>query len=171
MSSKYNIKQSTIKNQDPGFSKMAWMGVIGEMDSIAEATDGIITGDHTFPVVVPQTGFMEVYNLPEKSDGPGETTGDIGGLKLNFSHTIFIPGDDIALQEALKELINTPMLLLVQDGNEGGPKFQYGSEQNPAYIQSVNKSSGNLGNGVKGYELSVKSVNRFEYQGTISIME
>lgn len=169
--SKFNIKSSSIQNQRSGYSYLAYIAVQSEMDVISGDTDGVIASDHTFDVATPALGFMEVYNLPKKPESSTSTTGEEGGLNGQVVATLFIPGDSAAVDKALEAIRNEPLIVLLRDATPGGIVRQLGDEQNPCWVQSESFRSGTLADGTKGTEVQVYAPYRYDYQGTITIME
>lgn len=167
---KMHIKQVDIANQTPGYSPKAWIGVISEMLLVPAAVAGVVTEDITFVTATPANGFRQVYSLPKSHSGASNTVGEEGGLSDTFSHTVFIPGDKAAIQDALKLYMNQPLIILAQDATQDGPVRMYGTLQNPAYMTSKSFESGGMGDGRKGTTVTFFSLNKFDYEGTITEM-
>lgn len=160
--------QADVTNQDPGYSNLCRIGIKDDFTAIAapaSATSSTITGDHTFGV---GGGFYRCYTLPMQTEGNSEVTGELGAQNINYTHKVFFPGDSAALQDMLNEWKNKECLFLVDDANEGGPTIQYGSEKLPAYVSDIKFTSGNVYDGKKGWEITVKATNRFFYEGTVT---
>lgn len=170
MATKMHIKQTDIANQTPGYSPKAYLGVVAEMSAVPAATEGVVSTDITFTVTTPLSGFRQVYNLPKSQSASSSTVGEAGGLSSNFMHTLFIPGDKATINAALKTYLNQPLIVLAQDGEEGGPVWMYGTLQNPAYIDAKSFESGTLADGKKGYTVNIFAKNKYSYTGTINEM-
>ena len=61
--------------------------------------------------------FAKFLLAPEKNELNAKTIGDLGFQKLDFELKIFIPGSYAEAHEAVKNIINTPLIVLVKDSN------------------------------------------------------
>ena len=166
---KMNIRQASIGNQRPGYSPKAYIGLVSEMLVIPAAVAGVVTADITFNADPVGLGFMEVYGLPKRGAGASNTVGEAGGLSDNYSHTLFIPGNTAAVDDFLKTIQNKELIVLAQDAEQAGPVWQYGTEQNPAYIDAKTFESGTMADGTKGTLVTIFAIEKYQYSGDITV--
>lgn len=167
---KMHVKSTTIANTTPGYSIKAFIGLHAEMATIPAATAGVVSTDITFEVDTPAKGFMQVYNAPKRQSASSSTTGEAGMTSENYAHQLFVPGDVATVREFIKTIENQPLIVLVQDGTQGGPVRMYGTEQNPAYVDSKAFESGTLADGTKGYVITIFAKEKYDYTGTVTEM-
>lgn len=100
-------------------------------------------------------GFIKFQLAPQKNSLGYNTSGDIGSLKQNAELKIFIPGSYIVAHEAIKNLINTPLIALIKDGDcNAGLFYQLGCDCQKAWL-SASFNTGTTKDGVKGYEATL----------------
>jgi len=167
---KMHVKTSSIGNPTPGYSIKAYIGLVSEMTAIPAAAAGIVSTDITFAAGTPAKGFMQVHNGPKRQSSAASTVGEAGALSDNFFHTLFIPGDTAAVREFLKTIQKEPLIVLAKEGEQGGPWLMFGTEQNPAWVDSKSFESGQLADGTKGTTVVIFAKNKDQYTGTITEM-
>lgn len=95
--------------------------------------------------------FAKYILAPEKNELNATTIGDTGFQKLNLELKIFIPGSYAEVHEAVKNIINTPLIVLAKDSNcPANMYYQLGCDCTYAWAK-FDFSTGTTVNGVKGY--------------------
>lgn len=166
-------------NRKPGLSELAWFAPVSEFDTIAGTTAApanpgdtvIIPTDHTFTTPA-SMGFRRMRSSQNVNKISLKSTGQVGSMTFDASFTGFIPGSDAALHETLKNLLNTPVIILSKDADcDNGKVSQLGTECSPAYLKEVEYTSGTVdGSERKGYALTFQAYqdsNR-QYDGVIT---
>lgn len=96
-------------------------------------------------------GFAKVLLAPEKNMLDAKTIGDLMFQKLDFELKVFIPGSYAEAHEAVKNWINTPLVVLTKDSNcEANIWYQLGCDCTSAYFKA-DFGTGTTKDGVKGY--------------------
>lgn len=96
-------------------------------------------------------GFAKFILAPEKNELNAKTIGDKGFNKLDQELTVFFPGSYAEVHEAIKNLLNTPLIALSKDADCGADlHYQLGCDCVYAYL-TADFSTGTTVNGVKGY--------------------
>lgn len=172
----YKADRSSVKNQKPGYRNRAWLALASWFTTLSEPEPGTfgaeaktISDDHVFST---GKGFLECYAMLKSVEADGDSTGDPGALHSNWKPKFLLPGDSAELQALIEEgLANEELILLVEDANcpEGGFR-QFGCECTPMYITSYKFTSGNSGDGKKGYAIEGETTCRFFYEGTVVLM-
>ncbi len=128
----------------------------------------VIFEDHVF---VDGKMFSKVILAPEKNQLNAKTIGDRGFQKFDYSLEIFIPGSYPEVHEAVKNWLNTPMIVLIKDSDcAANMYYQLGCDCTYAYI-SGDFSTGTTKDGVKGYTTTITYQNGYiqTYAGAISV--
>ena len=111
---------------------------------------------HTFKA---DKGFAKFQLAPEKNSLEGKTIGDLGFQKFDFELKIFVAGSYANVHEAMKNLINQPLIVLAKDSNcPANMHYQLGGDCVYAYLKG-DFTTGTTKDGVKGYNCTVS------YQG------
>lgn len=127
----------------------------------------IIAESHEF---LEGKGFIQIQLAPDKNQFSASTLGDKGFQKLGKELNVFIPGSYALLHEAVKQLLNVPLIVLQEDSNCGEKLiYQIGTECVPAYL-TTDFSTGTTVDGVKGYVFKLTSTLGFIqlYEGDIT---
>lgn len=96
-------------------------------------------------------GFIYVTLAPQKNQMDGTTVGDFGFNKQNYAVKMVIPGSSPAAHEALKNMLNTPMVGIFKDANcDANLYYQLGSDCIAGYLTS-DFSTGTTKDGIKGF--------------------
>lgn len=153
-----NLKEP--ENVASGISEFALIAPMSWLTALAVPTapfanqgDEItITGDHTFVV---DKAFARHQLAPQKNSYEVKTRGDLG---LNGQHSeakIFIPGSKAECHEQIKNLLNTPLLVLLKDSNcTADMKYQMGCDCMSAWLVA-DFTTGTTKDGVKGYMATI----------------
>lgn len=128
-----------------------------------------ITGDHTFSA---GKGFVKMQLAPRKNKFDMKTVGDIGLSKMvTDALEFFVPGSYVEAHEQMKNIINTPLIVLVKDANcEAGIYYQFGSGCLSAWA-TVDFGTGTTNDGVKGFTGKITyDGSLFFYEGEITLL-
>lgn len=159
-----NLK--TPKNTGSGVADGVWLapvsdfvegGIKGPVAPFSSPGDEVVIKDnHEFK---PGKKFVNFLLAPQKNQLSGATIGDLGFQKLDFELKIFMAGSYAEVHEAVKNILNTPLVVLIKDSNcAANMYYQLGSNCNYAWA-SFAFSTGTTVDGIKGYEGTIK------YQG------
>lgn len=111
-----------------------------------------IRSPHTFKTV--DDGFIELLLAPEKNRLQLSTVGDKGFQKFNENITAMIPGSYAAQHEAIKNMLNKPLIILIKDSNcDENMWYQLGCDCEAAYLTAA-FDTGTTAEGNKGYEVT-----------------
>lgn len=129
-----------------------------------------ILEDHVF-----KTGkkFVKIQLAPGKNQLDAATIGDLGFQKLDIELKVFIAGSYAEAHELVKNLINTPLIVLSPDSNCGsGDFYQLGCDCASAWAK-FDFSTGTTLDGVKGYSGTISYQNGYiqVYKGTREVYE
>ncbi len=106
-------------------------------------------------------GFIKFALAPEKNQLDAKTIGDTGFQKLDFECKVFIPGSYAEVHEAVKNLINQPLIAMVKDSDcAAGIHYQLGCDCVYAYFKA-DFSTGTTKDGVKGYSGTITYQNGY----------
>lgn len=95
--------------------------------------------------------FAKYILAPEKNELSATTIGDLGFQKLNLELKVFIPGSYAEVHEAVKNIINTPLIVLAKDSNcPANMYYQLGCDCTYAWAK-FDFTTGTTVSGVKGY--------------------
>ena len=99
--------------------------------------------------------FAKFLLAPEKNKLDAKTIGETGFNKLDQEASIFIPGSYAEVHEAVKNLLNTPLIVLVKDSQCGAHMYyQLGCDCVFAYLKG-DFSTGTTKDGTKGYTCTI----------------
>lgn len=121
--------------------------------------------------LLPGKAFVEFSLPPEKNQLSGASVGDKGFNKLDIQLQISLQGSYAELHEAMKNIINTPLIALIEDSNcESLLYYQLGSDCAYAWA-SIQFATGNTREGNKGYQLVLSYLGGFLqfYKGLIPV--
>lgn len=97
-------------------------------------------------------GFLYYKLAPQKNSYSYKSVGDLGFKSFNSELKIFIAGSEIEVHEAVKNLLNTPLIVLIKDSNCAANMFyQLGCDCQFAYL-SVDFNTSTTNSGIKGFE-------------------
>lgn len=107
-------------------------------------------------------GFVKVQLAPEKNKLDAKTIGDLMFQKLDLSYECFIPGSYAEEHEMVKNMINTPLIVIVPESDcQADDKFfQLGCDCLAAYFKADFTTS-TTKEGVKGYSCIVSWQNPY----------
>lgn len=126
-----------------------------------------VATDHEF---LATKGFVKVLLAPEKNQLTGKTIGDKGFAKLDVELDVFFPGSYPVVHEFVKNVINTPLIVLVKDSECSEEMYyQLGCDCIYAYM-SVDFSTGTTKDGNKGYngKITYQTSSILIYKGEIT---
>ena len=166
---------TTPKNVASGVAQVLLYAPISDFTSIAVPTapfanpgDSItITGDHTFAA---GKGFKTLALAPQHNSLDSKPRGDVGLNGLGQEAKIFIPGSYVELHENMAEMLNTPMIVLIEDVEElgSGTFYQLGINGLAAYTSGP-FTTGTSKDGKKGYENNIICDHPITYyKGTVT---
>lgn len=177
----YELYQETPANVEhnanPGYGTIAFFQQLKNFTLVEEVTGGgsvegdtkIITGNHTFPT---DEGFVQYSDHQGGSTLEGEASGDEGFVGLpGYKFTIFLVGDSPALQEKVEGMRNMAGILIFKDPECDATRMhQLGCKCDPAIVTSIKfTSGGRKSGGKKGWEVTLTSTCKFDYQGTLTL--
>ena len=111
-----------------------------------------IKEDHVFKA---GKGFLNFQLAPQKNSLSYATIGDLSLSRQNAELKIFISGSYKEVHEAIKNLINTPLIVLIKDANcDENMYYQLGCDCSKAYL-AASFTTGTTKDGVKGYEATL----------------
>jgi hypothetical protein len=127
-----------------------------------------ITADHTFPV---NEGFRTFQCKSKTVDPTGDASGEAGGQVPLYKWKCIIKGDSAHINEFVENLLNEDIIALFNDPVCGVDDYvQAGSSCTPAEITGFAFRGGTKGaGGVKEYEFTVQSSDKFYYSGTVTM--
>ena len=97
-------------------------------------------------------GFAKYALAPQKNSLSAKTIGDLGFQKLDFEYKFFVAGSKAEVHEAVKNLLNTPIIAMVRDSEcAANIWYQLGCDCVYAYVK-FDFTTGTTNNGNKGYE-------------------
>lgn len=127
-------------------------GIKGPSQALEPGDEVSIYQDHEFKE---EKGFVQFMLAPEKNRFDATSIGDKGFNKMDQTLTIFIPGSYTEAHEAVKNLLNTPLIALSPDANCGSQMhYQLGNNCVYAYL-TADFSTGTTKEGIKGYTAKV----------------
>lgn len=160
------------QNINPGIAEfllaapMSWFEDNGIKSPVAPFT---VQGDE-ITVKLPHVfkagkAFMKFQLAPQKNDLKIDTKGDLGLSSQTQTVNIFIPGSYVEQHETMKNLINTPLIVLVKDANCAADLYYMlgcdctGAYARPSFATSTTKD------GNKGYTVPI------EYDGAVQFYQ
>lgn len=103
----------------------------------------------------PERGFAKWILATEKNKIDGATLGDKGFQKLDLTLEAMLPGSYAEQHEAVKNIINVPLIVLVPDSNcASGIFYQLGCDCVYAWA-TANFATGTTREGNKGYTIQI----------------
>lgn len=118
----------------------------------APGDDVLIKLSHEFK---DDKGFIEFQLAPEKNSYSAKSGGDTGFVKFQNEINIIVPGSWDILHETMGNILNIPVIALIQDSNcPANIWYQVGTSCVPAYV-SPSFQSGTTKEGQKGYVISI----------------
>lgn len=100
--------------------------------------------------------FAKFLLAPQKNQLSTTTIGDLGFQKMDFELKIFIAGSYKEVHEAVKNILNTPLIVLIKDSNcSANMWYQLGCDCAYAWA-SFAFNTGTTIDGIKGYEGTIK---------------
>ncbi len=117
-----------------------------------------------------KNGFeaIPVYVKKDSIEAPGDSIGIPSLLRILFTPKIFIVGDGAEILEMVNNWMNEDLVLFIQDECSPSKFIQFGNDCGPASFIKPSFSSGTLKSGAKGFEITMESLTKFFYNGTIS---
>ena len=166
----------TAENTGPGVGEYIYLAPVSHfaVDGIkvplapfsAPGDEVTIATDHVF---LATRKFAKVQLAPDTNSLTANTVGDKGFKKLSQELTVVMPGSYAEAHEAVKNWINTPLIVLAPDAECGSALFyQLGSPCIGAYIEPT-FNTGTTADGRKGYEFKITYSGSYIqiYAGTI----
>jgi hypothetical protein len=102
-----------------------------------------------------ERGFAKWILATEKNKIDGATLGDKGFQKLDLTLEAMIPGSYAEQHEAIKNIINVPLIVLIKDSNCAADMYyQLGCDCVYAWA-TANFATGTTREGNKGYTISI----------------
>ncbi len=153
-----NLK--TPKNVPSGLAEfvliapLAWITALSvPVAPFTNAGDEItITTAHTFAT---GKGFTKHQLAPQKNKLDIKSRGEIGLNGQSQDLEVFIPGSYVEAHEQVKNLKNTPLIVLAKDANSDADLWhQLGTDTVSAWLQA-DFTTGTTKDGVKGYAAKI----------------
>lgn len=156
-------------NQKSGIAEFAllalvsWFAADGIKAPVAPFTaagDSLTIKDpHEFKYLTGNTGpkytFIKFGLAPQKNKLDVKTTGDLGTNGQMSELEIFVPGSYAVAHEKVKNLLNTPLIVLAKDSNcPADLYYQLGCDCQFAYLTG-DFSTSTTKDGAKGYTLKI----------------
>lgn len=166
----------TAENTGPGVGEVVYLAPVShfDVDGIkapaapfsAPGDEVTIKTDHVF-----LTGkkFAKVQLAPDTNSLSASSVGDKGFKKLAVEVTCVVPGSYAEVHEAVKNWMNTPLVVLVPDAECASDLYyQLGSKCIGAWIEPT-FNTGTTADGRKGYEIKITYSGGYiqNYTGTI----
>ena len=135
---------------------VSWFAADGIKTPVAPFTnqgDSIkIVTAHVFET---DKAFFKMQLAPGKNKLDMKTAGDIGLSKMTTEVEVFIPGSYVEVHEQVRNLVNTPLIVLVKDCDCVNETFyQLGCDCMYAWM-TAEFSTGTTKDGVKGYTAKI----------------
>ena len=106
-------------------------------------------------------GFVKFAASPQKNQLTAKTVGDLGSQKFELEAKFFVPGSYAEVHEAMKNLLNAPLIVMVKDSNcDANMHYQLGCDCVYAYMKS-DFGTGTTKDGTKGYDVTVSYSNGY----------
>lgn len=127
-----------------------------------------IAGDHVFAA---SKGFAQFQCAPQKNQLDIKPKGDLGSNGQITEVSIFLPGSYAEAHEQVRNLMNTPLVVLVKDSNCADELYyQLGCDCMGAYLTGEFKS-GTSKDGAKGYTCNITfDDGPYIYKGAIDLL-
>lgn len=173
-----NITAAVVGAADvkPGHSDIALFAPLADFTTIQKPATWAAAGDfkkiataHTFPAL---KGFAQLKAKKGQVRQEGSAAvGEAGGLVPNYQYLIAIKGHSAAIEEWLEQAMNEEGIWLFNDPTCGLNNYvQLGSECNPAQITAYTSKSGSRNDGgVREYEITIQSADKYWYSGTVTV--
>ncbi len=173
-----NINTAVVGAADvkPGHSDIALFAPLAEFTTIAKPGTWAAAGDykkittaHTFAAL---KGFSQLKAKKGQVKEEGSAAvGEPGGLVPNYVYPIIIKGHSAVIEEWLEQAMNEEGIWLFNDPTCGVNNYiQLGSECNPATITAYTSKSGSRNDGgVREYQITVSSADRYWYSGAVTV--
>jgi hypothetical protein len=173
-----NITAAVVGAADtkPGHSDIALFAPLDEFATIGTPAVWAAAGDskkittaHTFGV---GDGFAQLKAKPGRVREEGSNAvGEKGGLVPVYQFILTIKGQSAVIEEWLEEAMNLEGIWLFNSPECGVNAYvQLGSSCNPAEISAYTSKSGSRNDGgVREYEITVQSSDKYWYSGAVTI--
>jgi hypothetical protein len=173
-----NITTTVVGNADvkPGHSDVALFAPIEEFLVLSNPSTYAVAGDrkkittaHTFSS---PKGFaqMRAKSGSVRQEG-SNAVGEKGGLVPVYQYLITVKGHSAVIEEWLEEALNSDGIWLFNSPECGVNAYvQLGSSCNPAQISAYTSKSGSRNDGgVREYEITIQSNDKYWYSGAVTI--
>jgi hypothetical protein len=173
-----NITSAVVGAADvkPGHSDIALFAPLAEFTTIQKPGTWAAAGDykrittaHTFAAL---KGFAQIKAKKGRVREEGSAAvGEAGGLVSNYQYILTVKGHSAVIEEWLEQAMNEEGIWLFNDPTCGVNNYiQLGSECNPAQITAYTSKSGSRNDGgVREYEVTVQSADKYWYSGTVTV--
>jgi hypothetical protein len=173
-----NITSAIVADADvkPGHSDIALFAPMDEFTTIAVPGAWAAAGDykkittaHTFPALA---GFSQLKSKPGRVRQEGTTAvGEKGGLVPVYQYIIAVKGHSAVIEEWLEQAMNLEGIWLFNSPECGVNEYiQLGSSCNPAEMTAYTSKSGSRNEGgVREYEITLQSNDKYWYSGTVTV--
>ena len=173
-----NITTAVVGAADvkPGHSDVALFAPLDEFTTISGVETYAVAGDkkkiidaHTFAAL---KGFAQIKAKSGFVRQEGTTAvGEKGGLVPVYQFLITIKGHSAIIEEWLEEALNEDGIWLFNSPECGVNQYiQLGSSCNPAQISAYTSKSGSRNDGgVREYEITIQSPDKYWYSGAVTI--
>lgn len=173
-----NISSAVVGAADikPGHSDIALFAPLSEFTAIQKPGTWAAAGDfkkittaHTFAAL---KGFAQLKGKSGRVREEGSAAvGEKGGLVPNYQYIITVKGQSAVIEEWLEQAMNEDGIWLFNDPTCGVNNYiQLGSECNPAQISAYTSKSGSRNDGgVREYEITIQSADKYWYSGTVTV--
>jgi hypothetical protein len=173
-----NITPAIASEADvmPGHSDIALFAPIYEFTTIATPAAWAAAGDskkittaHTFAAL---KGFAQLKSKSGRVREEGSNAvGEKGGLVPVYQYIITVKGQSAVIEEWLEEAMNLEGIWLFNSPECGVNEYiQLGSSCNPAEISAYTSKSGSRNDGgVREYEITIQSNDKYWYSGTVTV--
>lgn len=166
-------RSGNVELAQTGYLK-AWLSLLSDFETLNEPvlSDPPVIGEkYTIGVShewIAGKEAIPVYIRKDLLESPGETVGEIGTLMFLWTPKVFVIGDGAAILEMMNNWANEDLVLFVQDECNPSKYLQFGSECYPCNVQKNSFSSGTLKSGQKGFFITLESLSKYFYNGTIT---
>lgn len=157
---------------EPGYLK-AWISLFSDFTTLNEPVipGSPVVGDAyritTSHAWTADKEAIPVYVNEDTLEAPGESNGEIGSQRIIWRPKIFVIGDGAEILEMANNWLNQQLILFVQDQCNPAKYLQFGCDCYPAKVEKNTFTSGQLLSGQKGYEMTVRSLCKYFYEGDL----
>jgi hypothetical protein len=173
-----HVTAATVSSSErkAGFSDQILIQEVAKFLSIAAPGTYTNPGDskkiataHTFAA---DEGFFQLRGKRGTVSADGESKGEEGGGLMEYKPKFQVVADNAVMAEYIEELLNREIIVLLgaPKCSSSDPYQQYGGSCSPAVVEKVTLKTGEeKDGGLKVYEITLVSTEKFFYSGTVTM--